>query len=96
LGAATECPAPTAAVTQVSNATAVYKGLALAANGQGHFLYATNFSHGTIDVFDSHFTPVTLTGTFTDPCLPPGFAPFGIQNILGDLYITYAQQDEEK
>src|SRR5262249_14094960 len=45
-------PAPTAAVPMVTNASAVYKGLALAANGQGHFLYAANFSQGTVDVFD--------------------------------------------
>ena len=87
---------PTAAVTQVTNASAVYKGLALAANGQGHFLYAANFSQGTVDVFDSSFTPVTLAGTFDDPRLPPGFAPFGIQNLQGDLYVTYAKQDEAK
>jgi uncharacterized protein (TIGR03118 family) len=87
---------PTEAVTVVSNASAVYKGLALAANGQGHFLYAANFSQANVDVFDSSFSAVTLAGTFDDPQLPPGFAPFGIQNINGDLYVTYAKQDEEK
>jgi uncharacterized protein (TIGR03118 family) len=89
-------PPPTAAVTQVTNTNAVYKGLALAANGQGHFLYAANFSQGTVDVFDSSFAPATLAGTFNDPQLPPGFAPFGIQNLNGDLYVTYAKQDAAK
>ena len=37
-----------------------------------------------------------LPGNFTDPTLPPGFAPFGIQNIGGTLYVTYALQDEDK
>ncbi len=87
---------PMDAVAQVTNANAVYKGLALAANGQGHFLYAANFSQGTVDVFDSTFKTVKLAGTFDDPRLPPGFAPFGIQNINGDLYVTYAKQDDEK
>ena len=89
-------PVPMAAVTMVSNASAVYKGLALAANGQARFLYATNFSQGTVDVFDTSFTHVTLAGSFSDPRLPSGFAPFGIQNIQGALYVTYAKQDAAK
>src|SRR5439155_24672872 len=35
-------------------------------------------------------------GNFTDPDIPPGFAPFGIQNINGDLFVTYAKQNAEK
>ena len=38
---------------------------------------------------------MTLSGSFTDSRLPSGFSPFGIQNILGDLYVTYAKQDED-
>ncbi len=37
-----------------------------------------------------------LAGTFTDPNLPSGYAPFGIQNIGGKLYVTYAVQDAAK
>jgi uncharacterized protein (TIGR03118 family) len=47
-------------------------------------------------VFDATFQPATLAGDFTDPELPEGFAPFGIHNINGDLYVTYAQQDADK
>jgi uncharacterized protein (TIGR03118 family) len=71
---------------------AVYKGLAMA----GNFIYAADFRHGTIDVFDQNFKPVTLTGNFTDPKIPAGFAPFDIQNIGGKLYVTYAEQDAAK
>jgi uncharacterized protein (TIGR03118 family) len=87
----------THAILQVNNAPsgAIYKGLALAANGSGHFLYATDFHNNRVDVFDSSFHPVTLSGQFTDPNIPDGFAPFGIQNILGNLYVTYAKQDED-
>src|SRR5262249_34456999 len=34
-----------------------------------------------------------LPGTFTDPTLPAGYAPFGIRNIGGQLFVTYALQD---
>jgi uncharacterized protein (TIGR03118 family) len=75
---------------------AIYKGLAMAANGSSTFLYATDFHNGKIDVFDRTFQPVTLAGSFSDPLQPAGFGPFGIRNINGDLYVTYAKQDEEQ
>ena len=76
---------------------AAYKGLAIASTTTGDFLYATNFHAGTVDVFDSTFHPVTMPpGAFTDPTLPDGYAPFGIQNIGGTIYITYALQDADK
>jgi uncharacterized protein (TIGR03118 family) len=80
---------------------AVYKGLALGANASGEFLYATNFRSGQIDVFDSTFKQVTLgaspiPGTFSDPKLPAGFAPFGIANIRGNLFVSYAMQNAQK
>ena len=88
-------------VTVVPNANApahdaIYKGLAIDSRTAGQFLYATDFHNGKVDVFDSSFHLVTLAGTFTDPNLPAGFAPFGIQNIGGTLYVTYALQDEDK
>src|SRR5436309_131092 len=76
---------------------AVYKGLALASTTTGDFLYATNFHAGTVDVFNSTFHPVTMpTDAFTDPDLPAGYAPFGIRNIGGTIYVTYALQDADK
>jgi uncharacterized protein (TIGR03118 family) len=88
----------THAVLAVDNSAsgAIYKGLAIGSNGSGAFIYATNFHAGTIDVFDSNFAPATLSGSFTDPRIPIGYAPFGIQNIGGNLYVTYALQDENK
>lgn len=73
---------------------AVYKGLALSAGGNGSLLYATDFHNNKIDVWDSTFATVTLSaGAFTDPTIPAGFAPFGIQAINGNVYVTYAKQD---
>jgi len=80
---------------------AVYKGLAFAVNAKGAFLFATNFNKGSVDVFgpngtDGMFTKVTLDGNFTDPEIPPGYAPFNIANVDGDLFVTYAKQDDQK
>jgi uncharacterized protein (TIGR03118 family) len=72
---------------------AVYKGLALANNGTANHLYATDLHNAKIDVFDTQFHKVTLAGTFADPMIPAGFAPFGIQPINNQLYVTYAKQD---
>lgn len=74
---------------------AVYKGLAMAGTGDAARLYATNFHAGTIDVFDTSFASQSMPGSFSDPSLPPGYAPFGIQNIGGTLYVTYALQDSD-
>ena len=85
------------AVLQVDNSgNAVYKGLALATNSSGVFLYATNFQAGTVDVFDSKFQPARLSGSFTDPRIPAGYAPFGIALIDGNLFVTYALQGANK
>lgn len=70
---------------------AVYKGLALAKDGNANFLYATDFHNGKIDVFDMNFMPVT-TKPFMDPNIPMGFAPFNIRLIDGMLFVTYAKQ----
>lgn len=79
-----------------SQAGAVYKGLAFGTNVNGNNIYATNFHAGTIDVFDNHFSPVQTDGKFVDHRIPGGFAPFGIQNIGGDLWVSYAKQDAAK
>ncbi|MGA2740845.1 MAG: TIGR03118 family protein [Bryobacteraceae bacterium] len=79
-----------------SAAGAVYTGLAIGTNGSNTYLYAANFSKGTIDVFDSTYTAATLPNAFTDSNLPAGYAPFNIQNLAGNLYVAYALQDTAK
>ena len=83
---------PTHALIVATVPDASYFGLALAADGTGNFLYAANFRSGKIDKFDKNFQLVPQTG-FADPSLPADFAPFNIQNILGDLYVTYAKRE---
>ena len=87
-------------VTVVPNAFApahgaIYKGLAIDSRTAGTLLYATDFHNGKVDIFDSSFHAVTIAGAFTDPALPAHFAPFGIQNINGTIYVTYARQDQD-
>ena len=86
---------PTIAILKVDNSGsgAVYKGLAIGNNGAGDFLYAANFTGNRIDIFDSNFAPASLPGSFIDPNLPSGYAPFNIQNLGGQLFVTYAVQN---
>jgi len=87
----------TTAVLHKDNSSfgAVYKGLAFGVTAAGaSTIYATNFRAARIDVFDGGYNPVTLTpDKFSDPNLPPHYAPFGIVNIGGNLFISYALQD---
>src|SRR6185436_20420572 len=92
-------PGPaTQALTGVdrSGEGAIYKGLAIASTAAGDQLYATDFHNGRVDVFDSNFNLVTAPGAFIDKKIPRRFAPFGIQNINGAIFVTYAKQDEAK
>ncbi|MGH7838426.1 MAG: TIGR03118 family protein, partial [Candidatus Binataceae bacterium] len=75
---------------------AVYKGLAMGNTSAGTFLYATNFRSGKVDVFDTSFTQVTPSGSFKDPKVPAGWAPFGVTNIRGNLFVTWVMQDAAK
>ena len=88
--------AATQAVVAVDNSAggAVYKGLAIASTVAGDRLYAANFHAGTVDVFDAGFHPVSAG--FSDAALPPGYAPFGIRNLGGAIYVTYALQDADR
>jgi uncharacterized protein (TIGR03118 family) len=82
------------AVVAVDNSGmgSIYKGLAIA----GDLLYATDFHNGVVHVWDGNFMPVYLPGAFVDPGLPKGYAPFGIQNVAGQILVTYAKQDADK
>jgi uncharacterized protein (TIGR03118 family) len=73
-----------------SSGGAIYKGLATLNDK----LYATDFHNGRVDVFDKSFTIVA--GGFADPKIPAGFAPFGIQALAGNIFVTYAKQDAAK
>ena len=73
----------------------MYTGLALGSNGVSSFLYAADFHNARVDVFDDQFQLTTLAGSFSDPALPAGYAPFGIHTIGGRIFVTYAKQDAD-
>ena len=75
-----------------SSTGAVYKGLTTMSDR----LYATDFHNNRVDVFDASFAPVPLTGAFQDKKLPKGYAPFGIQALAGNIFVTFAKQDSAK
>ena len=70
-----------------SKSGAVYTGLAITNKPSGNFLYAADLANNKVDVYDGSFNFVT---SFTDSTLPAGFAPFGIQDIGGLVYVAFA------
>lgn len=95
---------PTHAILAVDRSNvglgAVYKGLAIATNANGTFLYAANFRFGTVEMFDGNFK---LVRSFTDEELAERcrfsdqcFAPFGIQTIGDHLFVSFALQNAQK
>ena len=90
---------PTAATLVVNNAStgAVYKGVAILNSSlTAPALAVADFHNGFIETFLPGFSPVALPGSFTDPNLPVGYAPFGIQVIGQQVFVTYAVQDAAK
>lgn len=82
----------TSAIVMATETGARYTGLAIDSVGSNNYLYAAN-NAGGIDVYDTNFNNVrgtTFAGKFVDPNSVPGFSPFNIQNIGGDLYVEYA------
>jgi uncharacterized protein (TIGR03118 family) len=73
-----------------SGSKAVYTGLAITNRKSNNRLYAADMANNKIDVYDGNFTPVVHAGAFTDPSIPTNFSVFGIQDINGEVYVTYA------
>jgi len=92
---------PTHAIIAVDNGTnhgvnhAVYKSATLGVANGHNFLYASNFHTGHVETYDENFHQVTPNG-FTDPNLPAGYAPFGVRNFNGEIFVTYAKQDHAR
>jgi len=74
---------------------AIYKGLAIGTSNGQQYLYANDFHNNHVDVIDATWTEQHWAGAFVDPGIPSGYAPFGIQNIGGHIFVTYAKQDAD-
>lgn len=82
---------PNAAIIAVDNSGtgAIYTGLAITSHTTGNFLFAADSWNNKVDVYDANFKWVN---SFTDPTIPAGFAPFGIQDIGGLVFVSFASQ----
>jgi uncharacterized protein (TIGR03118 family) len=74
-------------VVDNSASKASYTGLAITSNASGNFLYAADNANNKIDMFDGNFN---LVMSFGDPSIPSTFSVFGVQDINGMVYVTYA------
>jgi uncharacterized protein (TIGR03118 family) len=77
------------AIIAVDNSAkkASYTGLAITNRPSGNFIYAADNANNAVDMYDANFNFVM---SFTDTTLPAGFSVFGIQDINGLLYVTFA------
>ena len=73
----------------------VYKGAALGESSSGLRLFVTNFRTGEVNIYDDTFAEIEDDEAFVDPDVPPGYSPFGIENINGLIYVTYAKRDAD-
>jgi len=81
---------PNNALIGVNNSAsgAIYTGLAITSHSSGNLLYAADFWNDKVDVYNGTFQ---LVNSFTDTSLPAGYAPYGIQDIGGQVYVAFAR-----
>jgi len=84
---------PNNALIGVTQPGAVYTGLGVTSHGSGNMVYAADFANNKVDVYDGKFKFVK---SFTDTGLPAGFAPLNVQDIGGQLYVTFGAQNGGK
>jgi uncharacterized protein (TIGR03118 family) len=69
---------------------ASYTGLAIYNTATASYILAANFGNNALEVYSSTFTKTSLSGSFTDPNLPSGYAPFSVHVLNGQIYVAYA------
>ena len=67
-----------------------YTGLAISNHPSGNFIFAADYANNKVDVYDGSFIFVT---SFTDKTVPAGFSVFGIQDIGGQVYVSYVAKN---
>jgi uncharacterized protein (TIGR03118 family) len=79
---------PSSAIIATSKPGASYTGLAIASTSS--FLFAADNANNVVDIYDGNFK---LKSWFTDSTIPTGangFSVFGIRDINGSVYVTFA------
>jgi uncharacterized protein (TIGR03118 family) len=71
-----------------SKSGASYTALAITNKPSGNFLFAADAANNRVDIYDGSFTH---TGSFaSDPAIPSGFSVFGIRDINGKVFVSFA------
>jgi uncharacterized protein (TIGR03118 family) len=71
-----------------SPSKASYTGLAVTNKSSANLLFAADNANNQVDIFDDNFSP---KGTFnSDSSIPNGFSVFGIRDINGQVFVSYA------
>jgi len=83
---------PKAALLAVNNSGShtSYTGLAISSHTRGNLIFAADNANNKIDVYNGTFNFVT---SFTDKTVPAGFSVFGVQDIGGNVYVSYAAKN---
>jgi uncharacterized protein (TIGR03118 family) len=78
---------PDTAVIAVTTPGASFTGLAISSKASGNVLLAADNANNKVDIYDTNFH---LVKSVTDPTVPAGFTPYGIQDFGGLVYVTFA------
>jgi uncharacterized protein (TIGR03118 family) len=88
---------PTGGPGGTTPAGAVFKGLAISAlPTAGPELFAADVANARVDVFNKDFAPLSTPTEFVDPAVPKGYAPFNVQALGKNIYVTYGKQNAAK
>jgi uncharacterized protein (TIGR03118 family) len=103
-------PSTNGVIVVKTNDGSSYTGLTSATINGRRYLYAANFTKGTVDVYDNAFHKVTLRRNpdenrdgnpdnsndkpFTDERLPRDYVPFNVQTIGNDIVVTFVLHQE--
>jgi uncharacterized protein (TIGR03118 family) len=76
---------------------AVYKGATIVELFGARYILAANFRSGRVDIFDTNFNQIRFfRNLFNDFRVPRGYAPFNVQAVGENIYVTYAKQDSAR
>jgi uncharacterized protein (TIGR03118 family) len=77
------------AIVAVDNSAsgASYTALAITSRPSGNVLFAADAAHNKVDMYNANFK---LLRSFTDRTIPTGFSVFGVRDINGLVFVSFA------